>query len=256
MQLQVAMADPNEPRAPLRFNFDCPSGWEPIEYRVDHLPFFLQVFSARLVKYVAWTLLLVAQSSSADRRGAQERVRHLWWNRNTMLGWRQPRAGFAGRISHATASLCPIACPKLVKVTCRENSRAMVRIPMTLRAVVCPASRNFPPCLLVHVVPSSFDGVRALSDMSSVGGTRAHTDVCERPAVSSVCWSKSLRCLVRSGFRRISPSHLVGLVEKIHMPRSKCPSRSLRYTRFWHTSSRLSLMFFIGGRAGVACHVH
>ena len=72
---------------------------------------------------------------------------------------------------------------------------------------------------------------RAPSDMhdrvpvSSVGGTRAHSDVCDRLAIFLLKFQ--LRCPVRSEFRRISPSHLVGLVEKTHIPRNKCPSRSL-----------------------------
>ena len=64
-------------------------------------------------------------------------------------------------------------------VNCRVNSRPMRRIPMPLRAPVRPASRNFQPCLLACVVPSSFQGARALSDMhdcvpvSSVGRNKS-----------------------------------------------------------------------------------
>ena len=99
MQLRVVLADPNGPRAPLRFNLDDPDGWEPTDSPVIISPFLL-------VNFIAWTLLLVAQSS-AERRGALNRVRHLWWNTGTKLGRSQPRAGFAGRLSHAPTSLCP-----------------------------------------------------------------------------------------------------------------------------------------------------
>ena len=107
-----------------------------------------------LAKYIARTLLLVAQSSSAERRGALDRVRHLWWNMGTKLGRSQQRAGFAGRLSRSTTSLCRISCPKVEKgkretavkmpllpchevstgflgVTCRVNSRPTRRIPTT-----------------------------------------------------------------------------------------------------------------------------
>ena len=78
---------------------------------------FPLVWLARLVKHIAWPLLLVAQSSSVERRVALVRVCSLWWNMGTKLGGRQPRAGFEGRVSRATTSLCPIYCPKVEKGT-------------------------------------------------------------------------------------------------------------------------------------------
>ena len=129
---------------------------------LQFISFLFPQVLARRAKYIAWTLLLVAQSSNAERLG-------LWWSTDAQLGRRQPRAGFAGRLSRATASLCPTSTvvnilflPCLhgpagfLGVTCRVNSRSISRIPLTFRAAVRPASRNLPPCLLVHDVPSSF----------------------------------------------------------------------------------------------------
>ena len=118
------------PRAPLRSNFDDPDGWEPTESRGDQLSF------PRLAKYIAWTLWLVAQASSAVRQGVPVRARDLRWYMGTKLGRRQSRAKFARRLSRATTSLRPISTvvkmpllPYLdvpvgfLDVVCRVNSR-------------------------------------------------------------------------------------------------------------------------------------
>ena len=73
----------------------------------------------------------------------------------------------------------------------------------------------------------------------------AHSIMSERLAVSS-------GFLVEQVSWRISPSHLVGLVEKIHISRNKCFSRSLRYTRLLHTSTRFNLKFSLQSSL---CHV-
>ena len=60
------------------------------------------------------------------------------------------------------------------------NSRSKRKIRM-LRSLVRPASRNFPPCLLVQEMQDRVP-------VSSIDETRAHSVVCERLPVSSVFW--------------------------------------------------------------------
>ena len=168
MQLQVALTDPNGLGAPLRSNFDDPGGWEPTETPVDHLSFPIGV-SGQTGEIHRMDPVACRPSIKCRKTGALDR---------TKLGKKIATCRIAGRISRATTSHCPISCPKVEKgtrvkavlmplqpcpdvpagflgVTCRVNCPPMRRIPMTLRASVRPASRNFPPCLLVHAVPSS-----------------------------------------------------------------------------------------------------
>ena len=49
--------------------------------------------------YIAWTLLLVALSSSVRNLVVLDLVRSLWWNMGVQLGRSQPRAGLVGRHS-------------------------------------------------------------------------------------------------------------------------------------------------------------
>ena len=111
-------------------------------------------------------------------------------------------------------------------VICRVNSRSRRRIPRTFWALVRPSSRNFPPSLLVHVVLSSFHRRRAgaLSDMqdrvpvTSVDGTRAHSVVCERHAISSGfgggrCWVNSSKSSARSGGKDTHPEKHMSLTQ-------------------------------------------
>ena len=185
---------------------------------------FPQVLMARLAKYITWPLLLAAQSSSVVRLGTLDRVSPLWWIMGTTLGSRQPRAGFLGRPARDLAHPCPIHCPPVelreretafkllfqprldipagflrairrVKsrlLECSVSSRSMIEIPMTLRALVCPASPIASLGLLVHVVPSSLQKKQsALSELHEsipvlwVDGSRAHSVLSERLTVSS-----------------------------------------------------------------------
>ena len=100
MQLQVAWAEPNGPRAPLRPNSDDPHGWEPTESPVDQLSFPTSV--------AGQTGDIHRMDSVACRPTVKCRktmcvlgVRHMRWNMDTKLGRRQPRARFAGRLSLA-----------------------------------------------------------------------------------------------------------------------------------------------------------
>ena len=167
---------------------------------------FPQVSLAKRLCYIAWTLLLVAQSSSAERLGGTDRVCSLSWNMGAQLGRRQPRGGFAGRRSGAATSLCPIPnrCQKFLSchvstfqagflgVTWRVNSRSTNSIRVTFRALCAPSESK-------HCVVSAgscgaklLAGVAgALFDMQdrvlvcSVDATGAHSVVCERLAVPS-----------------------------------------------------------------------
>ena len=76
------------PPAPLRSNLDDPEEWE--------LPVLtVKVYAG--MKQIARNLLLVAQSSSVERRVVQGLVRHLWWDMGIQLGRSQIRVGFVGR---------------------------------------------------------------------------------------------------------------------------------------------------------------
>ena len=89
---------------------------------------FPQVLSARLAKYIARTLLLVAQSSSVERLVVRVRVRSLWWNMGTLLGRSQPRAGLVEIRSCSPTSPCPIAYPPEVTRR-RETAVEMPLLP-------------------------------------------------------------------------------------------------------------------------------
>ena len=94
--------------------------------------------------------------------------------------------------------------------------------------------------------------VRDRVPVSSVGGTKAHSEVCDRFSVSSGLGITRMH-VVATGFSaevsaplscplRSSKNFSESSGEKIHIPLNRCPSRSLRYTRLLHTSSRPSLM--------------
>ena len=115
---------------------------------------------------------------------------------------------------------------------------------MTLQAPVRPASRNFPPCPLVHVVPRSFQGKQELYSIFTI--VFLCLPLVERGLIPM--------CLaVSSGFGGARVEVMAsGFSAEASAPLS-CPPRTLtnlsdlvRNTRLLHTSSRLGLM--------VACH--
>ena len=86
------------------------SGWS---FRcICHLGTFTKTSKSQVLfgVYIAWLLLLVAQSWSEGKLAAPVPVRSQWWNMGTQLGRSQPRAGLVRRLSRALTSLCPTSC--------------------------------------------------------------------------------------------------------------------------------------------------
>ena len=63
------------PRAPLRSNLDDPEEWALFLFAKVHVG----------MKHIARNLLLVAQSSSVERRVVRGLVRHPWWDLGVQL---------------------------------------------------------------------------------------------------------------------------------------------------------------------------
>ena len=74
----------------------------------------------------------------------------------------------------------------------------------------------------------------------------------QEPTPLRVTASLSLLVMVEQESWRISPSHLVGLVEKTHISRNKSLSPSMRCTRLLHTSTRFNLKSSLESSS---CHV-
>ena len=98
------------------------------------------------MKYIAWNLLLVAQSSSVERRVVLDLVRHLWWDMGFQLGRSQPRAGFVGRPIGFLGMFCLVNSRHLL-ATVRKKSQWRPH-----RAPVRPASPVFSPLVLAEQV--------------------------------------------------------------------------------------------------------
>ena len=85
------------PRAPLLSNLDDPEEWE------------LTIPTATAyvgMKRIASVLLLVAPSSTVERRVVPGLVRHLWWDVGIQRGRSQTRAGFVGRLTGFLGMFC------------------------------------------------------------------------------------------------------------------------------------------------------
>ena len=93
MQLQVAPADPNGPRAPLRSTFDDPGGCDSIGTPTDSFSF--PPGEIDLVTSPVDLVLLVGQPLTVTGTAPLDRVLCLWW------------AGCAGRFSRDPTLLWP-----------------------------------------------------------------------------------------------------------------------------------------------------
>ena len=116
MQLQVAWAEPNGPRATWRPFLTTHMDGNPPSLQLISYP-FPQVLLARRVKYIAWTLLFAAQSSSAERLGVLDRVRHVRWN----MGRETATCKICGR----TFPRCSVTLSDFN--SCKNASRAISR---------------------------------------------------------------------------------------------------------------------------------
>ena len=190
---------------------------------------FLQVKVVILVNYIAWSLLLVAQSSSVERRGALDRVRHLLRNTRTKLGRSQPRAGFAGRLFHSLTSLVPGSGERQ-----KRNSRQQASLVMSRRSRWVswsdslreqPANEEDPNDASSPCAPRESKFPDRLSVSSGLGEASEHAvATCFSAEVSD-----PLSCPLCS-LTNFSKAYCGSLVEKIHVMRNTCPSRSLRLT--------------------------
>ena len=252
MQLQVALADPNGPRAPLRCKFEDPDGHQPTESPVDQLSFPTSVVGQTgeihrmdpiacgpIIKCRktgcpgSCALAVVEYGCTAGKEAATRRICGTTFPRynvtlstvvtNPLLPFLNVPAGFLG-------------------ATCRVNSSSIRRIPMTFRAPPCVPSES-----KLRLV-SWFMWCQAPSrrSRSSIRDARPRSCVFCRWNGSSFSCVRTPCCFFcfwwTKDFGGTPPSHLVGLEEKICVPLNTCPSCSSRYKRHLHTSSLLSMM--------------